>query len=83
MRLAGGQALNFGFCRMTKTPHPCDTEGDPRWRTDTEEELTYNVLRKLQFELTHLICVTAHRNKGFIRNHCRAKNQSSCHIRLW
>lgn len=36
--LAGRQALNFGFCRMTKTPHPCDTEGDPRWCTDTEED---------------------------------------------
>lgn len=59
--LAGGQELNFGFGGITKTPCPCGIEGDRRWSAGTEEPLTYNVLRKLQFELTHRICVITHK----------------------
>lgn len=72
-----GPNTEFWVLQNDKDPPPMRYRGDPRWCTHTETDLTYKVLRKLQFELTHLICVITHRNKSFIRNQSRATNEAA------
>lgn len=70
-----GPSTEFWVLQNDKDPPPMLLrQGDPRWCKDTGEDLTYNVLRKLQLELTRLICVITLRNKRLIRNHSCAKN---------